>query len=101
MKAGTRLSIGGGSSAFLVFLVRFPQRIAELRYDGERCDLAILKPEFFPLETVNIIENCIGRDFVIVSDKGYEVTFRIRVYEDPVVELNRLLTSIRYQAPAQ
>ena len=97
MKAGTRLSIGGGISSFLVFLVKFPNNIAEVRYDGVQCDLAILKPEYFPYEEETVVRNCIGRDFTIVSDREYEVKFQLREYEDPVAKLNRLLTSIEYR----
>lgn len=96
MKAGSRLGIGGGTSAFLVFLVRFPANVAEIRYDGLTCDLAILKPEYFPYETDVVIKDCIGRDFTIVSDKEYEVTFSLREYDDPVARLNKFLTSILY-----
>ena len=96
MKAGSRLSLGGGASAFLVFLVHFPSRIAEVRFDGIQCTLAILKPEFFPYEEEIIIENCIDREFTLVSDHGYEVSFTLREFEDPVERLNRLLTSIHY-----
>ncbi len=94
MKAGSRLSIGGGASSFLVFLVKFPANLAEIRYDGRRCSLAILKPEFFPYEKSSIIEDCLERPVTIVSDKGYPVTFMLRQFEDPVVTLNRLLNSI-------
>lgn len=94
LKAGSRLSVGGGQSSFLVFLVKFPARIAELRFDGASCSLAILKPEYFPNETENVITDCIGKNFTIVSDHGYEVTFGFKEYEDPVAKLNRILTSI-------
>lgn len=94
MKAGTRLSIGGGISTFLIFLVKFPSHIAEIRFDGKQCNLAILKPQYFPYETDNIIPDCIGRELIVVSDKGYEVAFTLKVYEDPVLKLNRLLNSI-------
>lgn len=96
MKAGSRLSLGGGVSSFLVFLVKFPQRIADIRFDGQKCSLAILKPAYFPFETENIIHDCVDREFIIVSDKDYEVRFTIKEYEDPVVTINRLLTSIRF-----
>lgn len=94
MGAGSRLSIGGGNSAFLVFLVKFPAKIAEIRYDGQRCFLAILKPEYFPYERDTVIPFDIGRTFTIVSDKEHEVTFGFRMYEDPVLKLNALLQSI-------
>jgi len=96
MRAGSRLSLGGSTSSFLVFLVRFPPRIAEVRFDGVQCTLAILKPEFFPYEEEVIIEDCIDREFTLVSDHGYEVQFTLREFEDPVERLNRLLTSIHY-----
>lgn len=96
MKAGSRLSVGGGSSSFLIFLVKFPSNIAEIRFDGEQCSLAILKPKYFPYETENIIHDFVNRDITIISDKEYEVTFSIRIYEDPVKKLNSLLTSIQY-----
>lgn len=96
VKAGNRLSIGGGKdSPFEIFLVKFPKRIAEVRFNGENCDLAILKPEFFPYEETNIIKDCIGREFHIVSSKNYPVTFKLIEYEDPVKRLNALLTSIK------
>lgn len=96
MKPGSRLSIGGGHSSFLVFLVHFPPKIAEVRYDGISCSLAILKPEFFPYETNTIIENCIEKEIILESAMGYEVSFYLREYEDPVLVLNRILKSIIY-----
>lgn len=96
MKSGTRLGIGGGSSAFLVFLVKFPSNIAEVRFDGKTCDLAILRPEYFPFEDEVIVKDCVGRTFTIVSDKEYEVSFSFKEYEDPVARLNRFLTSVLY-----
>ncbi len=94
MKSGSRLSLGGGHSAFWVFLVKFPARIAEVRFDGTQCSLAILKPQYFPYAENSIIEDCIGKEITIVSDKDYEITFMLHEYEDPVIKLNRLLTSI-------
>lgn len=96
MKAGSRLSIGGGKSSFLIFLVKFPPNIAEIRYDGEQCSLAILKPEYFPYEKQNIIENCVNKTFRIVSDRAYEVEFDFAVFEDPATRINRILTSFQY-----
>lgn len=97
LKAGNRLSIGGTPSSFLIFLVEFPHKIAEIRFNGSQCDLAILKPDYFPYEKKNIIQNCVNKEFIIVSDKGYEVSFSFSEYEDPVKKLNDLLTSIQYE----
>ncbi len=97
MKAGTRLSVGGGKSDdFLIFLVPFPSKLAQVRYDGQDYHLAILKPEYFPYETSNVVNNCIGKTITAVSDKGYHVYFTFRDYEDPATKLNDILTSIHY-----
>lgn len=94
MKTGSSLTIGGGASPFLIFLVKFPPNLAEVRYTGRNCSLAILKPEYFPYEKSTVINDCIDRPITVVSSKGYSVTFMIRQFEDPVVTLNRLLNSI-------
>ena len=97
MKAGTRLSIGGSKSDdFLIFLVPFPANLAQVQYDGNDYRVSILKPEYFPYETSNTIYPCIGRDITAVSKKGYPVTFTFRGYEDPMIRLNTILTSINY-----
>mgnify|MGYP003792640445 FL=1 len=94
LKPGSRLGIGGRNSAFLIFLVPVPGNIAEIRWNGKNCTLAILKPNYFPFENENIITDCLNRKFTVVSDKNYQLEFEIRQYEDPVIALNRLLTSI-------
>ena len=79
MKPGTSLTLGGGKTDnFLVFLVPFPARLAQVRYDGQDYHLAILKPEYFPYEKSNVVNNCIGKTITLVSDKGYHVYFTFR-----------------------
>ncbi|UTC67133.1 MULTISPECIES: vWA domain-containing protein [unclassified Treponema] len=97
MKPGTSLTLGGGKmDDFLIFLVPFPAHLAQVRYDGQDYHLAILKPKYFPYETSNIVNNCIGKTITIVSDKGYHVYFTFREYENPTEKLNGILTSIKY-----
>ena len=97
MKPGTRLSIGGSKNDdFLIFLVPFPVNIAQVQYDGSDYRVSILKPEYFPYETSNTIYPCMGRDITAVSKQGYHVTFTFRGYEDPMIRLNTILTSIHY-----
>ena len=91
---GSRRSVGGGLSSFSIFLVQVPSSIAEVRYDGESCSLALLQPEYFPEANSNIIENCINKKIKVKSDKGYEMTITIRPYEDQTDKLNNLLLSI-------
>lgn len=98
MKPGTSLTLGGGKTDnFLIFLVPFPARLAQVRYDGQDYHLAILKPKYFPYEKSNIVNNCIGKTVTIVSDKGYHVYFTFREYENPTEKLNNILTSIKYE----
>ena len=97
MKPGTSLTLGGGKTDnFLIFLVPFPARLAQVRYDGQDYHLAILKPEYFPYEKSNVVNNCIGKTITLVSDKGYHVYFTFREYESPTEKLNNVLTSIKY-----
>lgn len=98
MQPGTRLYVGGGKlDDFMIFLVRFPSKLAQVSYDGKDYHLAILKPEYFPYESSNIVNNCIGKTITVVSDKGYHVYFTFRRYEDPVERLNNILKSINYK----
>ena len=91
---GSRRSVGGGLSSFSIFLVQVPSSIAEVRYDGEKCSLALLQPEYFPEAESNIIEDCINKRIKVKSDKGYEMTITIRPYENQTDKLNNLLLSI-------
>lgn len=101
MKSGSRMSIGGSKNDdFLIFLVPFPASLAQIQYDGREYRVSILKPEYFPYEKTSTIDHCIGRDITVVSKKGYHVTFTFRGYEDPMVRLNSILTSINYDSDA-
>ncbi|MDR1787578.1 MAG: VWA domain-containing protein [Treponema sp.] len=93
-KSGSRFSVGGGDSDFLIFLVPIPPNIAELYFDGDSFTLILNRPEFFPDLETREIRGCIGTTFHIHSEKGYHVRFRFELYEDPLVALNRLLRSI-------
>lgn len=94
MKAGATLSLGGGHSDFLVFLVPLPHRIADLFFDGEKCSLVVRKSAYFPDLNGGMLEDCVGKEITVVSDKGYVLTIRIDTFEDPLVKLNKFLHSI-------
>lgn len=97
MKPGAQLSVGGGKGDdFLIFLVRFPSNLASVRYDGKDYHLYIHKPQYFPYVKGQTVDNCIGKTITVVSDKGYHVGFTFREYEDPIQNLNTILTSINY-----
>jgi len=91
--SGARKSVGGGSSDFLVFLVRIPRRVADLHFDGEKLAFVPQRPEFFP-ELKGPIEDCLGVDIPMVSGSGYPLTLRFEAYEEPAKSINRLLHCI-------
>ena len=94
MTAGSRKTVGGGFSSFSIFLVQVPSAIAEIRFDGQTCTLALLKPEFFPYETNNIIPNCLGKIFTVRAETGYEMTIHFEPYVSQTEKLNELLLSL-------
>ena len=94
VKKGNKFSIGGGKSDFLIFLFPFPRRIAELRYDGKTCTLIPIKPKYFPDIGSNEVPDCIGKNIRIISDRNFELYFRIERYKDPQKALNEMLHSV-------
>jgi hypothetical protein len=95
VKPGLSYTVGGGRSDFLIFLVRVPPHIGELRYANSSCSFHPRKPEYFPDIGAEPVQDCIGKTIRIISDKGYELFIRIEQYEDPLVELNRIMHSIK------
>ena len=95
LKSGYSLSVGGGQSDFLIFLVPLPARIGEIRRNGSQCTFVPLKPKYFPDLGSNELKDCINKTIRIISDKNYELRFRFEMYEDPLIALNRLLLSVK------
>ena len=78
----------------LIFFVKVPSNIAEIRYDGHTCSLALLKPEYFPEAETNIIENCLNVPVKIRSEHGYLSTIMFTEYQSQTEKLNNLLLSV-------
>jgi hypothetical protein len=96
LKSGYSLSIGGGKSDdYLIFLVDIPPQIGEIRRNGSQLSFIPRKPKYFPDIGSNEIKDCLNKTIRIISDKKYEVRFRLEMYEDPLVTLNRLLMSVK------
>jgi len=93
LHAGSSASIGGGRSEFLVFLVPVPAHAAEIRFDGEHCSFVPLRTELFP-EIPGTMDDCLGKDIVMVSKNGYRLVLRFMKYEAPANRINRLLHCI-------
>ena len=94
LKSGYSLSVGGGKSDFLIFLVQVPANIGEIRRDGSQCSFIPKKPKYFPDLGSNELRDCINKTIRVISDKNYELRFRFEMYEDPLVALNRVLMSV-------
>ena len=94
LKSGYSLSVGGGKSDFLIFLVQVPANIGEIRRDGSKCSFIPKKPKYFPDLGSNTLNDCINKTIRVISDKNYELRFRFEMYEDPLEELNRILRSV-------
>jgi hypothetical protein len=99
IKPGFSYTVGGGRSDFLIFLVSVPPRIGEVKYESSGCTFYPRKPRYFPDIGHDPVPDCIGKTIRIVSDRGYELSIRLEPYEDPLLELNRLMLSIRVPSP--
>jgi hypothetical protein len=95
VKPGYTFTVGGGKSDFLIFLVPIPSHIGDVRCDGNQCTFIPRKPQYFPDIGSQQVPDCIGKTIRIISDKNYELHFRMERYEDPLKALNRLLRSVQ------
>jgi hypothetical protein len=95
LKSGYKLSIGGSKhDDYFIFLVSVPGNIGEIRRNGSQCTFIPRKPKYFPDLGSKELKDCINKTIRIISDKKYEIHFRFEMYEDPLVELNRVLMSV-------
>ena len=95
LKSGYSLSIGGGKSDFLIFLVPMPANIGEIKRNGSECTFIAKKTKYFPDLESGELKNCINKTIRVLSDRNYEMRFRFEMYEDPLIALNRLLHSVK------
>jgi hypothetical protein len=90
LKLGTRKTIGGGSSDYLVFLMKVPARIAELRFDGSELFFTPITEKAFPSVhgTVALAE---GEEIELITPRGKSLFLSFRQYEAPEIQINKLL----------
>jgi hypothetical protein len=93
MHAGSKKSIGGRGSDFLVFLLPIPRNVAQAYYDGVDITVVPGIPEYFP-DSTGIIENCLGREIRIVNTRGKELFLYFTRYVPPIDSINKLLHCI-------
>jgi hypothetical protein len=95
LKSGYSLSVGGGKSDFLIFLVPVPPHIGELRRSGNQLTFIPRKQKYFPDLGSDELRDCLNKTIRVISDRNYEIRFRFEIYEDPLLALNRVLHSIK------
>jgi hypothetical protein len=95
LKSGYSLSVGGGNSDFLIFLVPVPAGIGELRRNASQLTFIPRKHKYFPDLGSNELRDCLNKTIRIISDRDYEIRFRFEMYEDPLDTLNRVLNQIK------
>jgi len=95
LKSGYSLSVGGGKSDFLIFLVPVPPNLGEIHRNGSQLKFIPRKPKYFPDLGSNELRDCLNKTIRVISDRNYEIRFRFEMYEDPLLALNRILHSIK------
>ena len=93
---GAGRSIGGGFSSYLVFLVRLPSSIAEIRNQGGKYVFTPLRAEMFP-GISGPIENCLDVEIPFVDSRGRQMTLQFREWVSPLEEINRIMRSVRHE----
>ncbi len=96
IQEGGGRSIGGGRSPYLIFLVRVPSRIAEIRNQQGKYVFTPLRTEMFP-GVSGSIEDCLGVEIPFVGPHGREMSIHFREWVSPLDEINRIMRSVRYE----
>jgi hypothetical protein len=90
---GSRRSVGGDGSTFLIYYVPMPRRIGEIHNDGKQYRFIPRRSEHLP-ELDKPLGDCLDKPIRAVSSRGREVTFHFREYVSPLEQLNRLMRSV-------
>ncbi len=90
------LTIGGGRSAFLIFLVPVPQNIARISYDGEDFTFKPVKEDFFP-DLQGDVPHCLNQEIRAVSKKNYPLDISFHRYISPMEEITVIFNRLKEQ----
>jgi len=100
IRDGSRKTVGGDGSDFLLFLNPFPPRIAEIRLRGGRYSFTPRRPQYFP-EQAATLEDCLGKPIKAENKDGRSVTLRFRIYISPLERVNRILRQTEAPGPPE
>ena len=87
-----RRTVGGAGSYFLIFLVKVPEKIAEVAIVDGALTFTPIKHEFFPGLT-GPLANCINQPIALHTDHG-DFTMIFREWISPLERINRVLRLI-------
>ena len=82
-------SVGGGGSFFLIFLIKVPERIAEVTFTETGLRFTPIREEFFP-SLSGPIENCLNRPVLLETEYG-SFTMVFREWISPLERINHVL----------
>jgi hypothetical protein len=91
------LTVGGGRSAFLVFLVSVPPKIARIHYDGDSFTFKPLKGEYFP-GLKGEVPDCLYKEIRAASKKNYPLAITFKRYVSPMQEIKLIFDRMREQS---
>ena len=94
-EGGTR-TVGGGFSSYLIFLVRIPSSIAQIRNEGGKYVFTPLRAEMFP-GVSGPVEDCLGMEIPFVGPNGREMSLYFRQWVSPLEEINKIMRSIYHE----
>ena len=80
----------------MIFLVRVPSAIAEIRHRGGRYVFNPLRKEAFP-GLDGPIEDCMEVEIPFVGPRGRQMSLYFREWVSPLNEINRIMRSVRYE----
>jgi hypothetical protein len=92
LTANSSRSIGGRFSGFLIFLVRVPRGIAEIKNESGRYVFVPLRTEFFP-SLSGPVADCLDLEIPVATSQGFSCTIRFHRWISPLEEINALMRS--------
>ena len=87
---GSRRSVGGGGSTYLIYLYQFPGHIGELTHDGQGFVFVPLRVEFFP-DLGGPVHDCLGKNIRLRTKDKREVGISFHEYVSPLDQVNRIM----------
>jgi len=91
---GGNRSIGGGRSAYLIFLVRTPSSIGEIRNEHGKYVFTPRRAEAFPGVSAPI-QDCLDVEIPFVGPNGRRMSLYFREWVSPLDEINSIMRSTR------